>query len=76
MVGYVSSAWYSPEQGNNVALAMLPVEYTAIGTELSVAMPKRYSDKATEKCVVEKTPFKAPAKGYEGRGLKETGSKV
>jgi len=76
LVGYVTSAWYSPEQECNIAMAMLPVKFAELGTDLSVAMPKRYSDKATEACTVEKTPFKKPAEGYEGRGLKEIGSKL
>jgi len=75
-IGYVTSAWYSPEQKANIALAMLPVEYTDFGTELEVSLPKLYSDKPTEPCVVEKTPFKQPAEGYEGTGLKKTGSKL
>jgi len=76
LIGYVTSAGYSPEQKTNVALAMLPVEYTALGTELEVSLPTIYSDKKTEPCVVEKTPFKQPAKGYEGTGLKKTGTKL
>lgn len=76
LVGYVTSAWFSPEQGSNIAMAMLPVKYADLGTDLSVAMPKRYSDVPTEKCTVEKTPFKAPAKGYEGRAINVQGSKL
>jgi aminomethyltransferase len=75
LVGYVSSAWYSPTQESNIALAMLPVDLTKIGTELEVALPKKYSNSATVKATVEKTPFRQPAKGNEGRGLRQTGSK-
>ena len=76
LVGYVTSAWYSPTQGCNIALCMLPTEYTNIGTELEVALPKRYSENETEKAVVEKTPFREPAAGHRGRGLNLTGSKL
>lgn len=76
LVGYVTSAWYSPTQKANIALAMLPVKHTELGTELRVALPKMYSDDATNKATVEKTPFRAPAKGNEGRGLRVTGSKL
>jgi aminomethyltransferase len=74
LIGYVTSAWYSPGQGKNIALAMLPVEYTGIGTELSVALPKRYSDVPTERCTVEKTPFKLPVNA--GAALRMQGSKI
>jgi aminomethyltransferase len=76
LIGYVSSAWFSPEQGSNIALAMLPIEYTEYDTEVEVALPKRYSDNPTEKSIVTKTPFKQPAAGNEGRGLNMTGSKL
>jgi len=76
LVGYVTSAWWSPEQKSNVALAMLPVEYTQYGQDLEVALPTMYSDNPTEYAVVEKTPFKAPAKGWEGRAMNVQGTKV
>jgi len=76
LIGYVTSAGYSPEQKANIALAMLPIDYTELGTELAVSLPTIYSDNPTEPCVVEKTPFKQPGEGREGTGLKKTGSKV
>jgi len=79
LVGYVTSAWYSPTQESNIGYAMLPVELTELGTELEVALPDLYkSDKTapTVKGVVEKTPFKPPAKGNEGHGLRTTGTKL
>jgi glycine cleavage system aminomethyltransferase T len=75
LVGYVSSAWYSPTQESNIALAMLPADLTKLGTKLEVALPKMYSNTPTVPASVEKTPFRAPAKGNEGTGLKTTGSK-
>jgi len=76
LIGYVTSAWYSPEQRGNIALAMLPVKYTELGTELSVSLPTLYSDNSTEPCIVEKTPFKQPASGNEGTGFLKSGSKL
>jgi len=42
LVGYVTSAWYSPVQKSNIAFAMLPVSQTEMGTELEVAIPSAY----------------------------------
>jgi aminomethyltransferase len=76
LVGYVTSAWYSPTQQSNIALAMLPVDLAAIGTSLEVALPTKYSNSPTVAATVEKTPFRQPAKGNEGTGLRQTGSKL
>jgi len=79
LVGYVTSAWYSPAQEMNIGYAMLPIEFTKLGTELEVALPALYLSEGSEPrvlAVVEKTPFKAPAKGNEGRGLRLTGTKL
>ena len=75
LVGYVSSAWFSPTQNSNIGLAMLPIDLTKIGTQLSVALPKKYSSNPTVQATVEKTPFRQPAEGNEGTGLRQTGSK-
>jgi len=79
LVGYITSCWYSPNQKSNIGYAMLPVGLTELGTELEVALPDLYkSDKnaPTVRAVVEKTPFKQPAKGNEGHGLRTTGTKL
>lgn len=76
LIGYCTSAWFSPAQGCNIAFAMLPVEYTELGTELEVALPTLYSSTPTVPATVEKTPFRPPAKGNEGTGLRQTGSKL
>eukprot|EP00941_MAST-03F_sp_MAST-3F-sp1_P002133 g2133.t1 len=75
VIGYVTSAWFSPTQDSNIALAMLPVEYTDIGTDLEVALPSMYAD-APVMAQVAQTPFKAPAAGHKGTGLLQTGSKL
>merc|ERR1712087_909140 len=76
LVGYVTSAWYSPTQKSNIALAMFPVDLTEIGTDLEVALPTKYSKTPTVPAKVEKTPFRTPAVGNEGTGLRLTGSKL
>lgn len=43
-VGYVTSPWYSPEVGQNIAMGYVPVEHSALGTELWVHLPDRYAD--------------------------------
>lgn len=76
LIGYVTSAWYSHAQQCNIAMAMLPVGYTDLGMKLGVALPNRYSSVDVEDAVVEKTPFKQPAAGNEGAGLRRTGAKL
>merc|ERR1712048_1506216 len=76
LIGYVSSAWYSPTQECNIAMAMLPVDYTAFGTKVGVALPNRYKEHDIDPAEVCATPFKQPPKGNEGRGLRQTGSKL
>jgi len=76
LVGYVTSCWFSPTQQSNIAFAMLPMELTQLGTQLEVALPSLYSNTPTVAATVEKTPFRQPAKGNEGTGLRRTGSKL
>jgi len=73
LVGFVTSAWFSPEQEANIAFAMLPVELTKIGTELTVALPATYADEPVAAEVVA-TPFKKP--DSPGTGMLKTGSKL
>lgn len=56
--GYVSSAFWSPTFDTNIALAMMPIDYTEIGTKLQVALPK---DGLVDAEVVP-VPFKDPEK--------------
>merc|ERR1711992_248435 len=60
LIGYVTSAWFSPTQGCNIAMAMLPVEYAKLGTKLGVALPNRYKENDVDPAEVCGTPFKAP----------------
>lgn len=59
-IGYVTSPWYSPELGVNIALAWVPVEYKELGTPLNVWLPDEYAETpgvavAAEVCAV---PFR------------------
>lgn len=43
-VGYVTSPWWSPELGTNIAMAHVPNALSELGTELRVLLPDRYAD--------------------------------
>ena len=45
-VGYVTSPWYSPELGTNIAMGYVPVGMKVIGTKLKVHLPDEYADMA------------------------------
>lgn len=47
-VGYVTSPWWSPELGVNIALAFVPWNLTGFGTKLKVELPETYVDKSGE----------------------------
>ncbi len=42
-VGYLTSPWYAPELGSNIALGYVPPADSAIGTELAVWLPDEYA---------------------------------
>lgn len=56
-VGTVTSAVYSPRLEQNIALAMVSIEHTALGTDLDVE-----TDGATAKATVVEKPFYDPKK--------------
>lgn len=58
-VGYLTSAFYSPKLRTNIALAMLPLEWTTVGTRLTVALPDE--ERPVAASVVE-VPFFDPRK--------------
>merc|ERR1712232_760812 len=77
LVGHLTSAWYSPTLQTNIGFAFLPVEFTKLGTELQVALPKVYNPAGgLVSAEVVKTPFKMPATEELGTGLRSTGSKL
>lgn len=43
-VGYVTSPWWSPELGTNIAMGFVPVGLAALGTALWVHLPDEYAD--------------------------------
>jgi aminomethyltransferase len=60
-VGYVTSPWWSPELGHNIALAYVPWKMGVPGTRVLVELPEAYADvpgKSVDGEVVE-TPFLA-----------------
>jgi glycine cleavage system aminomethyltransferase T len=59
-VGYVTSPWYSPELGTNIAMGHVPVGLASLGTRLFVQLPDHYADepgRPVEATVVE-MPFR------------------
>lgn len=42
--GYITSPWFSPELGGNIALAYVPVALQAPGTALKVWLPDEYAE--------------------------------
>ena len=42
-IGYLTSPWYAPEIGGNIALGYVPVGRSAVGTELRVQLPDEYA---------------------------------
>jgi aminomethyltransferase len=73
LVGYLTSAWFSPTQESNIAFAFLPAALAEIGSKLKVAMPDVYGGGLVDAEVV-KTPFKKPHDA--GSGLSATGQKL
>ncbi len=43
-IGYVTSPWWSPELGHNIALAHVPWESAAVGTPLKVELPEAFCE--------------------------------
>ncbi len=43
-VGYVTSPWWSPELGINIALAYVPSERSRVGTPMKVELPEMYTE--------------------------------
>ncbi len=42
-VGYVTSPWYSPELGTNIAMGYVPCAMSSPGTEVAVRLPDTYA---------------------------------
>jgi aminomethyltransferase len=70
--GYVTSPWYSPELEQNIALAYVPWDKSAIGTRLQVELPEMYQETSGQSvaAVVSEVPFVAsehPSAREQGR---------
>jgi len=85
IIGYVTSAWYSPEQQCNIALGYVPTglnggkDYTSIGAKFNVCIPDVYKDDQLGNVVPAETcqtPFKMPDTAELGSGLRQTGGKL
>jgi aminomethyltransferase len=57
-VGHITSAIYSPRLKKNIGYAMMPVEYSALGTALTVTLP----ESGPRDAVVVLKPFVDPSK--------------
>lgn len=57
-IGQITSAIYSPRLKKNIGYAMVPVEYAALGTSLTVTLP----DSEKRKAIVVHKPFIDPKK--------------
>jgi glycine cleavage system aminomethyltransferase T len=74
-VGYVTSPWYSPELGTNIAMGYVPVSLDALGTELWVHLPDEYAEVAGEpvRAEVVEMPFRASVNPSQRELLKSRG---
>ena len=73
LVGYLTSAWFSPTQESNIGFAFVPAASSVLGTKLKVALPDVYGGGLADAEVVS-TPFKKPHDA--GTGLAATGKKL
>ena len=60
-IGYLTSPWYAPELGANIALGYVPVPRSAVGTELAVWLPDEYASESgkPDRATVCEVPFRA-----------------
>jgi glycine cleavage system aminomethyltransferase T len=74
-VGYLTSPWWSPELGTNIALGYVPVELSPVGTELVVDLPDRFADPPGRPVGAEvvEVPFRPSVNPNTRERLKERG---
>ena len=74
-VGYLTSPWWSPELGTNIALGYVPVELSALGTALAVDLPDRFADVPGRPVPAEvvEVPFRPSVNPNTRERLKERG---
>ena len=59
-IGYLTSPWYAPELGTNIAMGYVPVAKSGIGTELTVWLPDEYASEPgkPDRAEVCEVPFR------------------
>lgn len=74
-VGYLTSPWWSPELGTNIALGYVPVELSAVGTPLAVDLPVQYAHVPGSPVGAEvvEVPFRPSVNPNTRERLKERG---
>ena len=74
-VGYVTSPWFSPELGHNIAMGYVPVGLTAVGTELWVHLPDQYAEEAGRPVAAEvvEVPFRPSVNPNQREILRQRG---
>lgn len=75
-LGYVTSPWFSPELGTNIALAHLPVAMSEVGSACQVHLPDEYTVPGTEHAVaaqVVEVPFRPSVNPNAREKAKELG---
>jgi glycine cleavage system aminomethyltransferase T len=74
-IGYLTSPWWSPELGTNIALGYVPVELSALGTALAVDLPDRFADVPGRPVPAEvvEVPFRPSVNPNTRERLKERG---
>ena len=74
-VGYLTSPWWSPELETNIALGFVPVELSAVGTELAVSLPDAFADAPGTPvgATVVEVPFRPSVNPNQRERLKQRG---
>ena len=73
--GYVTSPWYSPELGTNIAMGYVPLANAETGTQLWVHLPDAYADVPGEPVAAEVVdmPFRQSVNPNQREILKRKG---
>lgn len=73
--GYVTSPWFSPELGQNIAMGFVPVGSSFIGTELWVHLPEQYADVPGSPVAAQivEVPFRESVNPNQREVLREKG---
>ncbi|UYM03920.1 glycine cleavage T C-terminal barrel domain-containing protein [Solicola gregarius] len=74
-IGYVTSPWYSPELGTNIAMGHVPMSLTELGTELWIHLPDEYAETPGEpvRAEVVEMPFRPSVNPNQRELLKQKG---